>query len=113
MPALLEPTLDAHRDAIAALCRAHGVAMLEVFDSAASGGFNPASSDYDLIARFLPRENESLARRYVAFSEALEGLLGRPVDVLTEQAIRNPYLRRAIDASRQPLYVGTSAQAPA
>ena len=114
MAAPIEPRLAARRDAIAALCRRFGVIALDVFGSAAGGRFDPSSSDYDFIARFAASDaGESLGRRYVAFSEALEALLGRPVDVMTDHPIANPYLRAAVAASRQPFYVQPAAQASA
>ena len=113
MSTAIEPRLLAQRDRIAALCREHGVLALEVFGSAADGRFDPQHSDYDLIARFEPRAALSLGRRYLAFSEALEGLLGRPVDLMTDHPIENPYLRRAINASRQSVYAAPAAQASA
>ena len=44
------------------------------------------------------------ADRYLGLAEALAALLGRSVELVTERSIRNPYLRRAVDATRQPLY---------
>ena len=110
----IEPHLAVHREAIAALCRCFGVISLDVFGSAADGRFDSSRSDYDFIARFEPSESgESLGRRYVAFSEALEALLGRRVDVMTDHPIVNPYLRAAVAASRRPFYVQPAAQASA
>lgn len=112
MPHVIEPRLIAKRDAIAALCRAHGVTTLDVFGSVVDGCFDPLRSDYDFIAHFAPRADTSLGRRYLAFTEALERLLGRPVDVMTDRRVENPYLRRAIEATRQRLYDDATAQAP-
>jgi len=98
---------------IEALCRVHGVTSIEVFGSAATGQFDPQRSDFDFIARFAPDEERSLGRRFVAFSEALEALLGRPVDLMTDHPIENPYLREAIASSRRLLYAEPTAQAPA
>jgi predicted nucleotidyltransferase len=110
----IEPRLAARREEIAALCRRFGVMALDVFGSAADDRFDPSRSDYDFIARFEPSEGgESLGRRYVAFSEALESLLGRRVDVMTDHPIANPYLRAAVAASRRPFYVQPAAQASA
>ena len=111
MPHAIEPRLIAKRDAVAALCRVHCVAMLDVFGSAADGRFDAERSDYDFIARFAPRAGTSLARRYLSFAEALEQLLGRPVDVMTDHVIENPYLRRAIEETRQGLYADAAAEA--
>lgn len=84
---------------------------LEVFGSAADGRFDAARSDFDFIATFSSEVPESVARRYFAFADELERLLGRHVDVLTDQPIRNPYLRKAIDASRCDFYVRSPAEA--
>ncbi len=107
----LAPLLLDHRDAVADLCRAHGVDRLEVFGSAADGRFDPARSDIDLIVSFAPGAPGSRAERYFALADALERLLGRHVDLLTDQPIRNPYLRRAVDATRRDLYVRAPAEA--
>ena len=121
MPATLHPadaeplpdTLAAAMPRIEALCRVHGVTSIEVFGSAATGQFDPQRSDFDFIARFAPDEERSLGRRFVAFSEALEALLGRPVDLMTDHPIENPYLREAVAGSRRLLYAEPTAQAPA
>lgn len=110
MPPLAQPLID-HHDAIVRLCRAHGVERLEVFGSAADGRFDPARSDFDFIVTFSPEAERSISRHYFALADALEQLLGRRVDLLTNQPIRNPYLRRAVDASRRDLYVRAPAEA--
>lgn len=109
-PPLAAPLIE-HRDEIARLCRAYGVERLEVFGSAADGRFDPGRSDFDFIVTFSSQAQASIARCYLEFADALEALLGRHVDLLTDHPIRNPYLRRAIDASRRDLYVRTTAEA--
>jgi uncharacterized protein len=110
LPPLAQPLID-HREAIDRLCRAHGVARLEVFGSAAQGRFDPAHSDFDFIVTLSEDADRSVADRYFALADALEALLGRHVDLLTNQPIRNPYFRRAVDASRRDLYVRALAEA--
>lgn len=110
LPPLAQPLID-HHEQIERLCLSHGVDRLEVFGSAADGRFDPQRSDFDFIATFAPRAQASIARRYFEFAEALERLLGRRVDLLTSQPIRNPYLRDAVDRSRRDLYVGATAEA--
>lgn len=106
----LAPPLIEHRDEIAGLCRAYSVERLDVFGSAADGSFDPLRSDFDFIASFAPAPH-GLAPRYFALADALEHLLGRHVDLLADQPIRNPYFRRAVDASRRTLYVRPAAEA--
>ena len=113
MNAPLALPLIKHRDEIARLCREFGVERLEVFGSAADGRFDPARSDFDFIVRMAPRSDESMARRYLGLIDALESLLGRHVDVLGDGPIENPYLRRAVDATRRTLHDESAAQTPA
>jgi uncharacterized protein len=92
---------------IAELCRRHGVARLEVFGSAArDADFDPATSDADVLVTFTAAAGNDLGT-YLDLKEALETLLGRPVDLLERDAIeasRNSIRRRAILNSAQPLY---------
>jgi uncharacterized protein len=96
---------------IAALCRRFGVTRLEVFGSASSGDFDPASSDYDFIASFAAQPAVSMARRFLGFSDALEALLERKVDLMSDRPIANPYLRAAVNASRKTVYAESASEA--
>ena len=89
----LAQPLVAHRDAIAGICRVFGVERLEVFGSAADGRFDPQRSDFDFIVQFAPASlpsQGSLGRRFVGLAEALEAVLARPVDLMTDKPIANP-----------------------
>jgi predicted nucleotidyltransferase len=44
------------------------------------------------------------ADAFLDFAEALEGLLGRKVDLLTERMIRSPDFRAAVEETRQVVY---------
>ncbi|MCX8092044.1 MAG: nucleotidyltransferase domain-containing protein [Verrucomicrobiae bacterium] len=95
----------AKRRELVELCRRFGVERLDLFGSAARGDFRSASSDLDFLVRFIdPAPTGEYAERYLALAEAMERLLGRPVDLITEQSVRNPYFARAVEASRQPVY---------
>ena len=93
------------RDELVALCRHYRVARLEVFGSAARGtDFDPASSDADFLVEFRLRDDRKTLQQYFGFAEALHRALGRRVDLVEAGAIRNPYLRAAIDKSRELVY---------
>jgi predicted nucleotidyltransferase len=96
--------IEEKRDALAALCRRYGVARLEVFGSAVRGlDFDPKRSDFDFLVEFESSELSPL-EQFFGFAAALEDLLGRPVDLVEPSAIRNPYLRAAINRSREVVY---------
>ena len=105
--------IEQHRDAIRALCQQYGVRRLDLFGSAATGAFDAATSDLDFVAEFADTRSPGYADRYLGFAEALEPVFGRPVDVITERSIRNPYFRQSVEASRQPIYDERDAPAAA
>ncbi len=71
--------IAAKRQAVAALCRRHGVSRLEGFGSAARGtDFDPAHSDADFLVTFLSGASTDLVL-FADFKDALEALLDRPV----------------------------------
>ena len=91
-------------DELTALCRKFHVERLDLFGSAATGTFNPETSDLDFIIEFEDRESPGLLGRYLDFAQALEGLFGRRVDLLTPRSIRNPFFRAKVDHTREQLY---------
>ena len=106
--------IEQHLLAIGELCREFGVERLEVHGSASGEGFDPGRSDIDFIVKFAAESSpRSLGTRYVELCEALEALLQRPVDMMTDHPIENPYLSRSISQSRRTVYECSPAQAPA
>lgn len=88
---------------IAALCKRHKVSQLFVFGSILTRRFND-DSDVDFTVSFNKTEVGDYFDNYFDFKYSLENLLGREVDWLEEQAIRNPYLRRNVDATKVLIY---------
>jgi len=98
------PLIEVHHTEIAALCRRFQVSRLDVFGSAARGtDFDSARSDVDLLVTYLPGHIPNFGD-YLALRDALTDLLGRPVDLVMANAVRNPFVRAGIEGSRQPLY---------
>jgi predicted nucleotidyltransferase len=85
------------------LCKKYGVSRLDLFGSGATQDWRPGESDLDFVGTFRPDPDRSLADRYLGLAEGLEARFGRPVDLLTERAIHNPYFRRNVDATRAPV----------
>jgi predicted nucleotidyltransferase len=96
---------------IAALCKRYGVAHLELFGSATTPDFQPTTSDYDFLVELDAQAPGSLARRWTELADALEALLGRPVDLVNPRYIRNPYFLEAVNRSRTVVYDRQASQA--
>ena len=86
------------------LCKLHGVRRLEVVGSAAREvDFDPARSDIDLLVEFAPGHLPRLSA-FFKLREAIENAVGRPVDLLMLEAVRNPYLKANLERNRCLLY---------
>lgn len=96
--------IEDNRHALESLCEKHCVARLDVFGSATSSHFDPASSDVDFLVEFEPRDPGPLADAYFGLLADLEQLLERRIDLVTPKAIRNPYFQREVNETRRPLY---------
>jgi predicted nucleotidyltransferase len=86
------------------LCALHHVLRLEVFGSAVSAPPSHPPNDYDFIVELADSQGASKARRWIAFAQALEDTLGKPVDLISLAAVRNPYMAQQIQANSIPLY---------
>ena len=85
------------------LCLKHNVKTLYAFGSVLNRNFNP-QSDVDFIVDFEPVDNRHYADNYYELKFSLEDIFNRPVDLLEEKAIKNPYFRQSVNQQRQLLY---------
>ena len=90
--------------ALISLCQQHGVRDMALFGSAAGEGFNPETSDIDILVEFEPMPSTEHMQQYFGLLEALEQLFGRRVDLVERSSIRNPYVLASILKSRVDLY---------
>lgn len=88
---------------IAKLCENHKVRSLYAFGSVLTDSFNN-ESDIDLIVDFSNMEVEDYADNYFDFKFSLQDILKRPIDLLEEKAIKNPYFRQSINQQRLLVY---------
>jgi len=91
-------------EALRALCQRYRVIRLEVFGSAATDAFNPATSDVDLLAEFDLSGDGSALEQYIGFIQAAEQLLGCKVELVNPKTIRNPFFKEGVEETRRPVY---------
>jgi uncharacterized protein len=96
--------INKHIETIERLCKRHHVKSLYVFGSAASDTLNK-ESDIDLIVEFNPADLKKYADNYYTLKFALQQVFNRRVDLLENQAIKNPYFIKEIEKRKQPVYV--------
>lgn len=95
--------LETYRQEIIKLCKTYNVKSLYVFGSILAGSFNK-ESDIDMIVDFSNIEVEDYADNYFDFKFSLQELLKRPIDLLEEKAIKNPFFWDSINRQRQLFY---------
>ena len=100
MTSLARPELDAIADA----CRRHHVTRIEVFGSVIRPDYRAGESEIDLLVEFLPLDPGSLYKAYFALLNDLRLGLATEVDLVMADAVRNPYVKQSIEASKQQIY---------
>ena len=88
---------------ITVLCKQHKVKELYIFGSILTERFND-SSDVDFLVQFDDIDILDYFDNYMDFKEKLENLFGRQIDLLENQAIRNPIFRKVLDRDKRLVY---------
>lgn len=92
------------REAIVEICARYGVVRLDVFGSALREDFRPGESDLDLLVEFGPHEGYALVDAYFGLLDELREILGVDVDLVMAGAVKNRYIARDIERTKQLLY---------
>ena len=95
--------LDNFKNDIFKLCLQNKVKALYVFGSVLTDRFNE-KSDIDLIVDIDSQDPFEYADYYFNLKFALQDLIKRPIDLLEDKAIKNPYIRQNIDHSKFLIY---------
>jgi predicted nucleotidyltransferase len=96
--------IEQYKNILSNLCRQYNVKTLYAFGSVLTDRFND-QSDIDMIVDIDSSNLLDYADNYFDLKFALQDTLRRPIDLLEEKAVRNPYLRQAIDNTKQLVYV--------
>jgi len=91
------------REALTQLCKKYDLAKLYVFGSALENTFND-ESDYDFLIQFKDISFDLYTDHYFSLHEELENLLGREIDLLTDNSLSNKYFKDQVSNSRLLLY---------
>jgi len=102
----MDSPIARYRAEIEKLCCRYHVLRLELFGPAASGEFDPDTSDIDFLVTFEELEPAAYADAYLGFYESLTALFNRRIELVSATAITNPYFLESIQLNRQTLYAG-------
>jgi len=95
--------LDNYTVSLRNLCQQNKVKSLYVFGSVLTDKFND-NSDIDLVVDIDSNDPFDYADNYFNLKFALQELFKRPIDLLENKAISNPFIRKNIDSSKYLIY---------
>jgi predicted nucleotidyltransferase len=88
---------------IRALCQTHHVNTLFAFGSVCTDYFEE-TSDIDLLISFKPMDYGDYADAYFELADKFENLFNRPVDLVTEKSLSNPYFIESLNKTKTLIY---------
>ncbi len=88
------------------LCRSHKVDKIYAFGSSITDQFDATKSDIDLIVKVDIDDPADRGEALLSLWDRLEALFERKVDLLTENSIKNPYLKANINRTKKLIYDG-------
>lgn len=83
-------------------CRKWKVSELALFGSVLRDDFGPGS-DVDVLVELAPGHGLDLFD-WVEMIDELKAIFGRPVDLVSKRALRNPFRRREILSTREVIH---------
>ena len=86
------------------ICKSLDVRRLYVFGSLSTDNFDENKSDIDLIVELNEKDPIEKGEKLIILWDKFEELFGRKVDLLSRAQVRNPYLQKGIDATKQLIY---------
>lgn len=95
--------ISSNIERIKALCANHNVDTMYLFGSALGNDFN-VSSDVDFLVKFKPGNLSGYFDNYLNLKLNLKDLLGRDVDLVEEQTLKNPILINSINRNKELIY---------
>ena len=96
--------IEENRRELEQICRLRHVRRIDLLGSATGPGFDVASSDLDFLVTFEELPVSSYADTYFGLLEDLQELFHRPVDLVVESSIQNPYFRQSVESTRTLVY---------
>ena len=99
----MEAIISDNIDRIKSICTVHNVKALFAFGSVVTNHFSD-NSDIDLLISFKPMESGDYADNYFEIADKFEEVFNRPVDLVTEKSLKNPYFINSINKTKTLLY---------
>ena len=90
-------------DKIKTLCINHNIKSLFAFGSVCTNEFDN-SSDVDLLISFNQMNHADYADNYFSAADKFEEIFNRPVDLITDKSLSNPYFIDSVNRTKILIY---------
>jgi len=101
--------IENYKSQIIELCDNHKVKELYLFGSVLTDQFNE-TSDIDMLIQFNHVELSDYFDNYMDLKEKLETMLNRQIDLVENQAVKNPVFRKVLDREKRLFYERKGAE---
>lgn len=95
--------IESYKEKFKNLCDTYHVDKMYLFGSALNSNFN-SKSDIDFLVKFKVIKLKNYFENYINLKENLKTLLGRDVDLVEEQTLKNPILINSIERNKELVY---------
>jgi predicted nucleotidyltransferase len=99
----MQRIIEDNIDKIKALCAMYNVKSLFAFGSVCTDKFND-QSDIDLLIAFNAMDYGDYADSYFDLADKFEELFKRPVDLITDKSLSNPYFINSLNQTKMLIY---------
>jgi len=99
----MQRIIEDNIDKIKALCSIYNVKSFFAFGSVCTDNFND-QSDIDLLIAFNSMDFGDYADSYFNLADQFEELFKRPVDLITEKSLSNPYFIKSLNQTKTLIY---------
>lgn len=100
---MFQPILQNKLKEVVQLLKVHNVKRAYAFGSVCTDDFND-ESDIDILIGFEKVPFDGYAQNFWDLEAKLQALLKRPVDLVPEHTLRNPYFIQVVNKTKTPLY---------
>jgi uncharacterized protein len=107
---IIKDEISKQAKAFNTLCQQHNVKYLYAFGSLTTDKFDLMISDIDLLVEIDAPAPLDRGEKLLSLWDTFELFFHRKVDLLTDSSIRNPYLRKSIDATKILIYDGNGSK---
>ena len=96
--------IKSKKEVFQSLCENHKVGKLYAFGSSTRADFSELDSDIDLLIEMDTEDPMERGEKLISIWNKFEKFFQRKVDLLTYKSIKNPVLKRNIDATKILIY---------